>query len=131
MKIGQALERLDGIGQRIDEENVTAYNQRDLYSAIGEASALQLRDGRLLQRKIGEPQQQPVVIRTYEELQEKSTALRVEVQGAPEQLHTGLDQVGAPAVGHQAIGRFNRSIEVSVDRSINQSIRQPINRSIN
>ena len=75
------------------DETVTVEKQRDLYGAIGEASAYQLRDGKLLKDKVAEPKHQPVVVKMYEELQTRSTALLVEVQTSPEPLNTDLEQV--------------------------------------
>ena len=65
------------------EEKLTVEDQKELYGAINAASAAQLRDGKLLQEKMTDVKQKPVVVRMYEELQEKSTAMLVNVEPDP------------------------------------------------
>ena len=65
------------------EEKLTVEDQKELYGAINAASAAQLRDGKLLQEKMTDVKQKPVVVRMYEELQEKSTAMLVDVEPDP------------------------------------------------
>ena len=78
----QAMDRLDEIGERMSEEKLTTEDQKDLYGAINEVSAPQLRNGKILQEKMEEFKHQPVVVRMYEELQTKSTAMLVHVEPA-------------------------------------------------
>ena len=79
----QALNKLNEIGDKITEEKLTVEDQKELYGAIYAASAIQLRDGKMLQEKMADVKQKPVVVRMYEELQEKSTALLVNVEPDP------------------------------------------------
>lgn len=65
------------------EEKLTVEDQKELYGAINAASAAHLRDGKLLQEKMTDVKQKPVVVRMYEELQEKSTAMLVNVEPDP------------------------------------------------
>ena len=79
----KALNKLDEIGDKITEEKLTVEDQKELYGAIFAATATQLRDGKLLQEKMADVKQKPVVVRMYEELQEKSTALLVNLEPDP------------------------------------------------
>ena len=79
----QALNRLNEIEGKIYEEKLTVEDQKELYGAIFAASAMQLRDGKILQEKMADVKQKPVVVKMYEELQEKSTALLVNVEPDP------------------------------------------------
>ena len=79
----QALNKLNEIGDKITEEKLTVEDQKELYGAIYAATATQLRDGKMLQEKMADVKQKPVVVRMYEELQEKSTALLVNVEPDP------------------------------------------------
>lgn len=95
----QALNRLDEIGDKMAEEKLTVEDQKELYGAINAASAAQLRDGKLLQEKMADVKQKPVVVRMYEELQEKSTALLVNVE--PDPATKEIEDVRA--LGHKAV----------------------------
>ena len=79
----KALSKLDEIGDKITEEKLTVEDQKELYGAINAASAAQLRDGRMLQEKLTDGKHQPVIVRMYEELQERSTAMLVNVEPDP------------------------------------------------
>lgn len=58
-------------------------DQKELYGAINAASAAQLRDGKMLQEKLADSKHQPVIVRMYEELQERSTAMLINVEPDP------------------------------------------------
>lgn len=77
------MSKLDEIGDKITEEKLTVEDQKELYGAINAASAAQLRDGKILQEKLADGKHQPVIVRMYEELQERSTAMLVNVEPDP------------------------------------------------
>lgn len=77
------MNKLNEISDKMTEEKLTVEDQKELYGAINAASAAQLRDGKLLQEKMTDVKQKPVVVRMYEELQEKSTAMLVNVEPDP------------------------------------------------
>lgn len=76
----KAHDKLDEIRDKITEEKLTIEDQKELYGAINAASAAQLRDGKILQEKMADGKHQPVIVRMYEELQERSTAMLVNVE---------------------------------------------------
>lgn len=79
------MEKLDEIGDRLSEDQISVEEQRQLLGEISQASASQLREGRLLSERIGRPMQQPVVVKIYEELRSRSKALVVSLHGATEE----------------------------------------------
>lgn len=86
------MTKLSEIESRLTEDKVSAEEQRQFLSEIRQASASQLREGRLLSERLGQPMQLPVVVKIYEELRERSKALIVNLQGEDE-LETEIEQV--------------------------------------
>ena len=87
------MQQLGSIESKIGEEEITVEEQRLLLSAVGEASAIPLREGKLLKEKIGEQKHEPVVVKMYEELQGKSKALLVELESSQEPVNNEFEEV--------------------------------------
>jgi len=86
------MTKLTEIEGRLTEDKVSAEEQRQLLAEISQASASQIREGRLLSERLGQPMQVPVVVKIYEELRERSQALVISLQGENE-LDTEIEQV--------------------------------------
>lgn len=86
------MTKLSEIESRLTDDQVSAEEQRQLLAEISQASASQIREGRLLSERLGQPMQQPVVVKIYEELRERSKALVVNLQGENE-LDTEIEEV--------------------------------------
>lgn len=86
------MTKLTEIESRLTEDRVSAEEQRQLLAEISQASASQIREGRLLSERLGQPMQVPVVVKIYEELRERSKALVISLEGQNE-LDTEIEQV--------------------------------------